>query len=580
MPRNCFPLFVALICSVAPAMAADDPELAEQGFKVLKTYCHRCHGVNFEAPGFDILNRDQLLAPRKGQPTYIVAGKPLESQVWQRLVTNGDMPPLGEAQPTEAEKAILKKWIEAGAPFPTAEPVRAFKSDLSMLEDITRSLTAVPADERKFKRFLTLTHLHNNRAFRSESLRQHRAAISKVVNSLSWKSRIILPLAVDVEETIFLIDLRSYGWDKTGVWSEVDKLYPYGLRYSDHPVPEMRDASRRLLELTSGETLWVRGDWFVANASRPPLYHLFLELPDKDKPLQAKLNVDIKRDFNENRLVRAGFATSGVSSQNRLVDRHHSIYGAYWHSYDFATNLGKGSLVHFPLGPKFTGNRFSDHAFEHDGGEIVFNLPNGLQGYLLVDKNGKRIDAGPTEIVTDNLKTSGSTAVVNGLSCMACHKHGVIRFKDSVRDGLAVAGDVRTKVQEIYPKQDAMDVILVKDENRFLKALDLAIGPFLKQGPDAERPIRDFAESVSPVALQYQRDLTATEAALELGIQNPEHLQVMIRGNKRLAEFGLGQFKDGATIKREQWDSLLEGDSLFQKTARELDLGKPVRKKK
>jgi serine/threonine-protein kinase len=578
--RNSFSLLIVLACSAVPAVAADEQtQLAEQGYKILKTYCHRCHGVNFEAPGFDVLNRDLLLAPRDGQSAFVVAGKPDESYIWQRLVVNGDMPPFGENQPTAPEKEILKKWIEAGAPFPSRDE-RPFKSDLSVLTDIARTLQVVPLEERKFKRFFTLTHLHNNQSTSDESLRQHRAALSKVVNSLSWKTRIVLPLAIDAEETVFQIDLRSYGWDKTGVWSDVEKAYPYGLKYSDHPSPEMREASRRLLDLTGGEIQWVRADWFIANASRPPLYHLFLELPERDRTLQNKLNVNVRGDFNDNRLARAGFATSGVSTQNRLVDRHHSLYGAYWHSYDFQTNLGRGSLVHFPLGPKFPGNKFNDHAFEHDGGEIIFNLPNGLQGYLLVDKTGKRIDAGPTDIVTDNLKTSGSTSVVNGLSCMACHKHGVIRFKDSVRSGLAVAGEVRTKVQELYPRQEDMDVLLNKDENRFLKALELATGPFLKVGPDADRPIRDFAEVVSPVALQYQRDLTATEAALELGIQNPAHLPIMVRANKTLAQFGLGQFKDGATIKREQWDSMLEGDSLFQKTARELDLGTPVRKKK
>jgi serine/threonine-protein kinase len=580
MQRHSLTLVLALVSSALPAFAADEQaKLAEQGVKILKTYCHRCHGVNYEVPGFDVLNRDILLARREGIGSYISAGKPEESLLWQRIAINGDMPPSGEPEPSAPEKELLKKWIEAGAPFPTAEG-RPFKSDLSVIEDIGRHLSVVPEQERKFKRFFTFTNLHNNKSLGDEILRQHRAALSKLVNSLSWKTRIVLPVAIDAEETILQIDLRSYGWDKIGVWNDVEKAYPYALKYTDHPSPEMRDAARRLLELTGGETLWVRGDWFVANASRPPLYHLFVEIPEKDSTLQAKLNVDIKTDFNKSRLARAGFATSGVSSQNRLVDRHNSLYGAFWQSYDFRTNLGKGSLVHFPLGPKFAGNKFNSFAFDHDGGEIIFNLPNGLQGYMLVDKAGKRIDAGPTDIVTDTLRTSGSTAVVNGISCMACHKHGVIRFKDSVRDGLAVAGDVRTKVQELYPKHEVMEALLVKDENRFLKALDKATGPFLKVGPDADRPIRDFVEVINPAALLYQRDLTPIEAALELGIQNPEHLQVMVRGNKRLAQLGLGQFKDGATIKREQWDSMQGGDSLFLKTAKELDLGTPVKKKK
>src|SRR5438270_690504 len=133
-------------------------------------------------------------------------------------------------------------------------------------------------------------------------------------------------------------------------------------------------------------------------------------------------------------------ATSGVSSQNRLVDRHPALYGAYWKSYDFKHNEGKGNLFRFPLGPAFGDNPFPNQAFEHAGGEIIFNLPNGLQGYLLVDAKGRRIDVGPADVVADSLRTSGTTEVANGLSCMACHDQGMRKFKDTVRAGLGVAG--------------------------------------------------------------------------------------------------------------------------------------------
>ena len=124
--------------------------------------------------------------------------------------------------------------------------------------------------------------------------------------------------------------------------------------------------------------------------------------------------MDVAADFLGDQLARAGFAGSGVSSQNRLVERHPALYGAYWKSYDFSKNDGTANLFRFPLGPVFAGNPFPDQAFEHAGGEIIFNLPNGLQGYLLVDAKGKRIDAGPIEVVSDALKTSGTAAIVTG----------------------------------------------------------------------------------------------------------------------------------------------------------------------
>ena len=58
---------------------------------------------------------------------------------------------------------------------------------------------------------------------------------------------------------------------------------------------------------------------------------------------------------------------------------------------DFKSNDNLGNLFRLPLGPQFADNPFPQQAFKHDGGEIIFNLPNGLQGYLLV--NGK--DARP-----------------------------------------------------------------------------------------------------------------------------------------------------------------------------------------
>jgi serine/threonine-protein kinase len=410
-----------------------------------------------------------------------------------------------------------------------------------------------------------------------DEMRQHRAALSKVVNSMSWKSRIVLPNAIDAEQTIMHLDIRSFGWEKTGVWKEVEKRYPYALDFTDHEEREMRQVSRRLADLTD-EVLFVRGDWFINTAARPPLYHLFLELPDKDSTLAKKLNVNTQADFNLNRLARAGFDTSGVSTQNRLVDRHNAIYGAYWQSYDFKTNQDRGNFFQFPLGPKFTGNKFDEFAFEHDGGEIIFNLPNGLQGYLLVDNKGDRIDSGPTAIVIDKKKTSGSADVINGLSCMGCHVHGVIRFRDTVR--VAVASEVREKVQELYPKQEVMDALLTKDENRFLKALEQATGSFLRHSGNANKPIRDFEEVVNPIAVRYQRDLTPSEAALELPFAElVDDLESMVRGNKRLAQLGIGQFKAGERIKRDKWDSMQGGESLFQKAARELELGAAFSKK-
>ena len=83
---------------------------------------------------------------------------------------------------------------------------------------------------------------------------------------------------------------------------------------------------------------------------------------------------------------RAGFNNSGVSNHNRVVERHKSRYGAYWKSYDFAGSVGAQNILTHPLG------------FTHDGGEAIFNLPNGLQGYYLANASGFRLDEAPINI--------------------------------------------------------------------------------------------------------------------------------------------------------------------------------------
>ena len=92
--------------------------------------------------------------------------------------------------------------------------------------------------------------------------------------------------------------------------------------------------------------------------------------------------------------------------------------------------MGLQDLILNPLGPNFPGRRFDSPAFDHDGGEVIFHLPNGLQAYLLVDAAGQRIDKAPVEIVSDPSRPDRS--VLNGISCMGCHNQGMIIKSDQV----------------------------------------------------------------------------------------------------------------------------------------------------
>ena len=148
----------------------------------------------------------------------------------------------------------------------------------------------------------------------------------------------------------------------------------------------------RLREGTESEVPLIHVDWFLATASLPPLYHDILRLPETDRELEKDLGIDVAENLRRapgRNVWRAGFNDSGPSLHNRVVERHTSRYGAYWKSYDFSGSVGKQHIFTYPL------------SFEHDGGEIIFHLPNGLQAYYISNASGVRIDAAPTSIVRD-----------------------------------------------------------------------------------------------------------------------------------------------------------------------------------
>lgn len=571
--------------------AQADPQLATQAYGILKTYCYRCHGLRFDVEGYNVLNREILLTKipeEDNELKYVVPGKPDASLMWQRAWIKKDMPPGNNPKPTAAEYEILKKWIEEGAPFPAIDN-RKFVSEKDIYRIIVNDLRMTLSEDRIFRRYFTLTSLHNNsfekrigkngKNFDGADLPLARAALSKLANSLSWEQEIVVPRVVDAgqAEVVLAVDLRDLGWDERNIWNEILKLYPYGLKQDVSTDDELRELSREVYELTGTHVPYLRVDWFIDTASRPPLYHTILNLPTTAQDLERQLKVDPDEDFLRDKLTRAGFAESGVSTSNRLVDRHPALYGAYWKSYDFAKSEGTGNLFQFPLGPKFDDNPFDRQAFEHAGGELIFNLPNGLQGYLLIDNVGNRIDKGPINIVRDLKETSGTAEVVNGISCMACHEHGMIRFKDTIRDGLGVFGDAQLKVRRLFQKPDTMTKLLDRDEQRFLQSLTDATGPFLQVGNNQQRNVKTFPEVVGSIARFYQKDLELEDVAAELGMPDPRELQILIKGNPRLRELGLGPLVQGAAIKRSTWQSLERSISPFQQAAFELELGTPHR---
>jgi mono/diheme cytochrome c family protein len=577
-------LTVALTATPVRAEPAEANELAARARAVLNQFCHRCHnGPGSEGGDFDMLQQAQLIAHRDGDKPLVVAGKPEESLLIRKMEKGlkregGSMPPKEvRERPAEADVTVIRQWVTAGAPaFPPPRVERPFIPLKAVLADVRDHLKKARKDAR-FQRYFTLTPLYNNPKVADADLPLYRAALSKALNSLSWKGDIAEVKVVDKAGTVLAVDIRDLDWDRNRLWEEILRVYPYGLEYSGHPDADLKAIDEEVRDLSDCDLALIRADWFIATATRPPLYHTLLQLPTDARVLERRLNVDIADNFLKDKLARAAFAKSGVSGQNRLVERSPAEYGAYWKSYDFKPDNGRGSLTRFPLGPldlfPEREHPYPRQAFVHDGGEIIFNLPNGLQAYLLVDGKDRRIDEGPIQVVSDSQNTAGTPAIVSGLSCMACHKHGMIPFKDTLNTSSAVFGDAEEKVKALYKDGRAMDRLVGQDERRFLEALEKCIGPHLRVGADKDRPLKEFAEPIGELAHRYvkgldERGLDLKTIACELDLEDPG-LLVRRVGEKPLKALGLDAVLRGGIISRQEWEAV-DGTSLMQEVARGL----------
>ena len=355
----------------------------------------------------------------------VVPGNPDASELYKRLITTetAKRMPLGQPQLSAQAIDTIRHWILTGAPDWTAPPTtdHRFISPGEILTTIETHLMSLAPFDRAFARYFTMTHLYNA----GESvgiLQEYRKALYKLVNSLSWGVTVINPRPIDPQATIFYIDLRHYEWDRNDGWTKIEAEYPYHISFDAPTQTALKAQLGRLQGEMQADIPSVHVDWFVAQASLPPLYHNLLSLPLTVRELETRLEVDVAQNLQNApgvRVWRAGTNDSRVSNHNRVIERHKSRYGAYWKSYDFAGSVGTQNIFNHPL------------SFTPDGGEAIFNLPNGLQGYYVVNASGFRLDAAPIGIVSN--PAASDPTVRNGLSCFGCHTEGMKPIMDQVR---------------------------------------------------------------------------------------------------------------------------------------------------
>lgn len=496
--------------------AAADQVVREQAvLDVLKRHCATCHGSEAERGGkkasaeFDrVTDLGRVAADAK----LVVPGDPENSKL-RRVVEKDFMPYEADfgVRPklSPTEKNIISAWISS---LPKSTATRNPISELEVVGYVQRDLASMTEHNAQYARYFSVVNLFNA-GISDADMEVARTALFKLLNSLSRKPRPILATSIDKDRTVYRVSIDDLGWT-LDLWDGFAKSYPY-------TVERKTKAEMFARQKANTSVLIMRADWFVFHASRPPAYHTLLGIPKTAKELESDLGLNVSANIERGKALRAGFQDSDVSLNNRLIERHdiETRLGAYWKSYDFRKKPDTSNLFARPLGPG--GGKLG---FDHAGGEIIFNLKNGFQGYMLVDETGERIDKGPPDVVYD--RTSKDGTIINGISCMSCHDKGMKMdakkggpLKDEVRTiaerSGAFDGATLRRIRTLYRDGGELERYLKSDQNVFLDALRAAkLDPLMRDSQGRE-PIISLSDL-------FEQRVTIRFAAAELGLTEEE----------------------------------------------------------
>jgi len=537
----------------------EDPfstEMGQQVADILQTNCGNCHIGQGASGDFGyLLDMEELLASGK-----IIPGSKEDSRIYARMV-EGTMPPAAVRviqTPTYGQIDLVGRFIDElkdvfqdpgtdcePAPFmDTDEQIRLMQQDMSRQDDA----------DKPFTRYLTITYA-SNAGLCGRPLERQRFALFKGINSVSTDTVVHQPVAIDQDELIYRIDIRDYDWDREIDLQDNDVTDPANVDFADgweaiianpetavYAVEYAGPQADDLKEDAGTLVPFLPVNVFIQATEFGDLYYTLIggKANIFDFELDV-LGIDTAEEIERDNLMRAGFENSGVSKQERVLNRFDSNLGpgtSYWLSFDFdgggggeidgefVQNLANESIFSDPI----------DFAFA--GGEAIFSLPNGLQGYYVAAANGNRLAQAPIGVVIDPAQNNG--LVTNGASCHSCHNAGMITFTDTVRQ--FVEENKRIFDQETYESV----MLQYVDARTFQAAMDadskMHVDALERAGVPPETP-----DAVSRTYLDFQLgNVTVDIAAGEFGVPADELAADIDLLDPRLANLAV----EGAYVDR------------------------------
>lgn len=393
-------------------------------------------------------------------------------------------------------------------------------------------------------------------------------SLSVTLNSLSTDEVISKPEAINDQMSLYRIDLRDYNWtpeqyerifDGSDNGDKNKVAYPYNVTF-DVNIDQLSN------DLGTDFPL-VRADFLIFEAGKAGTYYDLLAIDNDFFVEEAELGVTRLQNIEDTivspgqpRAVRAalGNQRSGVSNNNRIIERHDAAVGAFWISYDFLAAEGNQARDIFssPLGPLDLGNIGELEGFEPDGGEAFYNLRNGLQAYALVNAANALVNEAPIEVVQNVTDRRRNTEIRNGFVCWSCHKLGVLPAKDEMRGFVENLG---TAARDDIFNDDAVDAINAMHLSQ--SELDRVVQEDSKIHTDAIKRAQMLGTytmgSIADIGEVYEVELTFDQVASELNLTQEQLQRVLDNSNNEAIRQALFSAKNGG-LQRNNFELIFQ----------------------
>lgn len=453
-------------------------------------------------------------------------------------------------QLTPEEKALFGKWkddglLESNGCNQRDDTGSEWKQlDLDYLEThILDDLNRIDVTSRENVGYVTLMGKYNRWATEQE-MTAYRASINKAVNSLSTERQLFLTDAIDARQTIYRIDLEAFGFTLDGPTDQRDD-WDAAIEDGDQFKFESFTNKGLLIKQLSGrDQVWLHADNYnLATHGTPDVYHETLGIPESLFVLLNQEGIDLQDEFDDFRVQVAGFFGSPITqNKNRLISRMESDEGYFWTTFDANSNFQDDkNYFEFPCLIEMNCIKTA----RHDASEVIYTLPNGLQGYGLYNAAFVREDAAPLDVV-QNVNSPFSPEIINGLDCHRCHSQGLIPTTDQVRESVIANAsefdpDDVEKVRAFYPTNSGLSAAFTADINVYRAALN-------KIGQDIGVP-----DTVNVLADDLRRDQNARDVAGFL-FMSKEQFATCVNGDATLkAQIGQLISSETATISLAQF---------------------------